>query len=53
MGGDFIIGVNDDSMEPDYHDGDLLYAAKTDHISHGDVGIFTIGNECFLKEYVR
>lgn len=51
MGGDFIIGVNGDSMEPDYHDGDLLYVAKTDHISHGDVGIFTIGNECFLKEY--
>lgn len=51
MGGDFIIGVNGDSMEPDYHDGDLLYVKKTECISHGDVGIFTIGNECFLKEY--
>lgn len=51
MGGDFIIGVNGDSMEPDYHDGDKLYVKKTEHISHGDVGIFTIGNECFLKEY--
>lgn len=49
-GGDFIIGVNGDSMEPDYYDGDLLYVKKTDYISHGDVGIFTIGNECFLKE---
>ncbi len=51
MGGDFIIGVNGDSMEPDYQDGDLLYIKKTDHIPYGDVGIFTIGNECFLKEY--
>lgn len=51
MGGDFIIGVNGDSMEPDYHDGDKLYVKKTEHISHGDVGIFTIGNECFLKEF--
>lgn len=50
-GGDFIIGVNGDSMEPDYHDGDLLYVAKTENISYGDVGIFTVGNECFLKEY--
>lgn len=51
MGGDFIIGVNGDSMEPDYHDGDKLYVKKTEYISHGDVGIFTIGNECFLKEF--
>ncbi|MCI9197744.1 MAG: helix-turn-helix domain-containing protein [Lachnospiraceae bacterium] len=51
MGGDFIIGVNGDSMEPDYHNGDKLYVKKTEYISHGDVGIFTIGNECFLKEY--
>lgn len=51
MGGDFIIGVNGDSMEPDYHNGDKLYVKKTEYISRGDVGIFTIGNECFLKEY--
>ena len=50
-GADFIIGVNGDSMEPDYFDGDKVYVKKTEHISHGDVGIFTIGNECFLKEY--
>lgn len=50
-GADFIIGVNGDSMEPDYHDGDRLYVKKTDHMSYGDVGIFTINNECFLKEY--
>ena len=51
MGGDFIIGVNGDSMEPDYHDGDMLYVKKTEYMSYGDVGVFTIGNECFLKEY--
>lgn len=47
---DFIIGVNGDSMEPDYHDGEKLYVKKSDHLNPGDVGIFTINNECFLKE---
>lgn len=49
-GADFIIGVSGDSMEPDYHDGDNLYVKKTDHLALGDVGIFTAGNECYLKE---
>lgn len=50
-GADFIIGVSGDSMEPDYHDGEKLYVKKTNHIKYGEVGIFTIRNECFLKEY--
>lgn len=48
---DFIIGVNGDSMEPDYFDGEKLYIKKTTNIKPGEVGIFTINNECFLKEY--
>lgn len=48
---DFIIGVNGDSMEPDYHDGEKLYVKKTERIRYGEAGIFTIRNECFLKEY--
>lgn len=47
---DFIIGVNGESMEPDYHDGEKLYVKKTDDIQYREVGIFTINNECFLKE---
>ena len=49
-GADFIIGVSGDSMEPDYHDGEKLYVRKVEYLRNGDVGIFTIGNECFLKE---
>lgn len=48
---DFIIGVNGDSMEPDYSDGEKLYIKKVESINPGEVGIFTINNECFLKEY--
>lgn len=49
-GADFIIGVSGESMEPDYHDGEKLYVRKVEYLRNGDVGIFTIGNQCFLKE---
>lgn len=49
-GADFIIGVNGDSMEPDFHDGERLYIQKVRELTLGDIGIFTIGNECFVKE---
>lgn len=49
-GADFIIGVNGDSMEPTYSDGDKVYVAKTNTILPGEIGIFTIGNECYIKE---
>ena len=49
-GADFVIGVNGDSMEPDYHDGDKLYVQKAINLSVGDVGIFTVWGECFVKE---
>lgn len=50
-GADFIIGVNGDSMEPDYFDGDKVYVKKTSHLNLGNVGIFTVGNECYIKEF--
>ena len=47
---DFVIGVNGDSMEPTYYDGDKVYVSKTDSIPVASIGIFTRGNECFIKE---
>lgn len=49
-GADFIIGVSGDSMEPTYHDGDKLYVQKVRELTLGDVGIFTVWGECFVKE---
>ena len=49
-GADFVIGVSGDSMEPDYSDGDIVYVRKVTELKQGEVGIFTIGNECFIKE---
>lgn len=50
-GADFIIGVNGDSMEPTYYDGDLLYVRKTNQLDYGDIGIFIYAGECYVKEY--
>lgn len=50
QGADFIIGVNGDSMEPTLSDGDLVYVRRTDTIKTGAIGIFTIRNECYVKE---
>ncbi len=50
-GADFIMGVNGDSMEPDFSDGDMVYIHKTPDLNFGDIGMFTIGNECYIKEY--
>ena len=49
-GADFIIGVNGDSMEPTFKDGDLVYVQKRQIVETGDIGIFFYNNECFIKE---
>lgn len=47
---DYAIGVNGNSMEPIYHDGETLLVEMTDHIEIGEVGIFSVNNECFVKK---
>ncbi len=47
---DFAIGVNGDSMEPTYRDGDTLLIKKQSDINIGEIGIFMINGEAFVKE---
>ena len=49
-GADYIIGVSGDSMEPTYHDGDDVYVQKATSLSEGDIGIFIVNNNCYIKE---
>lgn len=47
---DFVIGVNGDSMEPHYRDGDKVLVKKTtERLQSGHVGIFMIGNDVLIK----
>lgn len=50
---DFIIGVNGDSMEPDFYDGEKVFVKKTANLKAGDIGIFLKGNDCYIKELGR
>lgn len=47
---DYAIGVNGISMEPVYHDGDTLLVEMTDHVEIGEIGIFLVNGESFVKK---
>lgn len=48
-GADFIIGISGDSMEPEYSNGDKVYIRKASELKIGEVGLFTIGNDFYIK----
>ena len=47
---DFVISVGGDSMEPTYHDGDKIFVEKCDAIGIGEVGIFVVNGDVYIKE---
>lgn len=47
---DYAIGVNGDSMEPVYSHGDTLLVQMTNDIEIGDIGIFQIDGQCYVKK---
>ena len=51
---DYVFSVNGDSMEPDYHTGDLVLVEKLSGgvaLRYGEIGAFIVGNEMYIKEY--
>lgn len=48
---DEIITVTGDSMEPTLHAGDDLLIEHTETLEPGEIGIFVINGEGFVKEY--
>lgn len=48
---DFAVKVNGNSMEDTYYDGDILLVENTPHINVGDIGVFTVNGEGYVKEY--
>ena len=43
--------VNGDSMEPTYHDGDLVYVQHAQTLEKGEIGIFVVAGAGYIKEY--
>lgn len=48
---DFGVRVSGDSMEPVYHDGQIVWVHECDEIGIGQVGVFIYDGEGFLKLY--
>lgn len=50
-GTDFAVKVSGDSMEPMYHDGQIVFVEQTDSLDDGEVGIFDYEGEGYIKQY--
>jgi phage repressor protein C with HTH and peptisase S24 domain len=47
---DFAVEVDGNSMEPDYLNGDILLVQSTPTIEVGEVGVFTLNGDGYVKE---
>lgn len=47
---DFVISVGGDSMEPTYRNGDKVFVEKCDSVNIGEVGIFVVNGDVYIKE---
>lgn len=45
----FLVPVNGDSMEPVYHDGDVLFVESAAQVERGEIGIFMLDGQGFVK----
>lgn len=48
---DFALTVSGDSMEPQFHDGDKIYVKQQNAVEEGEIGIFIINGEAFVKQF--
>jgi phage repressor protein C with HTH and peptisase S24 domain len=47
---DLVIRIVGDSMEPTFHNNDKVFVEKCDAIREGEIGIFIINGDAFIKE---
>lgn len=48
---DFALTISGDSMEPVYYDGDIVLIKSQPAVDGGEIGIFIIENNGFIKKY--
>lgn len=48
---DYAIPVSGDSMEDEYHDGDIVLVKSCPCVRKGEVGIFLLDGSVYIKEY--
>lgn len=48
---DYVLSVVGSSMEPTYYDGDKLLVKKQDSVDIGEIGIFIVNGQSYVKEF--
>lgn len=48
---DFALTISGDSMEPIYHDGDIVLVKRQNFVSMGEIGIFVVDGNGFIKKF--
>lgn len=48
---DFALRINGNSMEPKYHDGDIVLVEDTDSVEVGELGIFVLDGNGYFKKF--
>lgn len=49
---DFVIPIKGESMEPDYHDGDLVFIQTSVDLNDGVIGVFNYNGDAYIKQLV-
>lgn len=49
---DFVVPIYGDSMEPEYHSGDYVFVKLSVELSNGDVGVFELYGDAYIKELI-
>ena len=50
---DFALSVTGDSMEPKFRDGDKVLVKRQNSVNEGDIGIFVINGDAYIKQLGR
>lgn len=50
---DFATVVNGDSMLPEISNGEIVFVKQTNSLENGNIGIFNLNDEVFIKKYFK
>lgn len=51
LAANFALKVSGDSMEPEFHDGEIVLVKSQPTVEDGDIGIFIVNNEGYIKKF--
>ena len=50
---DFMLEVRGDSMQPKFSDGDRVLVKSSESIYEGEIGVFILNNESYIKKWAE